>query len=172
MFRHSFVLCMAMLVSAVGCRANVTSQPLQVGSIVPPLELKSVSSNEKFAIDSLKGDFVIVNFWSTTCSVCMQEIDDLKEIHNSGKVKVIGVALDDDRERIKSVIQKRDVHYPVLQGDQATFERFDGYSIPYTLVLDREQVVLKRFFGRMSEQDLEEALAAAPSVTSVASFVR
>ena len=152
-----------LLVVSLGCGTKRISIPLDVGHEVPVLELKNVSGGKTFSVGSLKGDIVVLNFWSTTCGVCMQEIDDLKQIHDSGSAKVIGVALDEDPERVRRVIEKRVVKYPVLLGDQATFERFDGYSIPYTLVLDRSQVVLKKFFGRMSEHDLEEVIKAIPS---------
>ena len=150
--------------SLVGCGGSQIIQPLEVGKVIPPLAVESIVDDQELAISSLKGDIVVLNFWSTSCGVCMQEIDDLKQIHETGKVKVVGVALDEDRERVRSVLNKRDVKYPVLMGDQATFERFDGYSIPYTIVIDRSQVVMKRFFGRMSEQDLEEVIASLPSI--------
>ena len=88
----------------------------------------------------------------------MKEIPELNAIHESGKAKVVGIALDEDSARVKSVIQDRGISYPVLLGDQDTFERFDGFSIPYTLVLDQTQVVRKRWFGRMSAKDFDEVL--------------
>ncbi len=168
MYRPAFTLIAAALIlCGSGCETKKISQPLVVGSSVPVLELKNVSDDKSFAISSLKGELVVLNFWSTSCGVCMQEIDDLKEIQNSGKAKVIGVALNEASERVRSVIERREVNYPVLMGDQATFERFDGYSIPYTIVLDRAQVVLKRFFGRMSEQDLDDVIKSIPVSNSL-----
>ncbi len=167
MYRPFFTLVAAALILyGSGCGTKKISQPLVVGSPVPALELKHVSGDKSFAISSLHGEIVVLNFWSTTCGVCMQEIDDLKEIQNSGKAKVIGVALNEAPERVRSVMVKREVNYPVLIGDQATFERFDGYSIPYTIVLDRSQIVLKRFFGRMSEQDLDDVIKAITASNS------
>jgi peroxiredoxin len=146
------------LLATVGCGSSQTAQTLEVGLASPSLELASATGGKKLTIDSLKGEVVVLNFWSTSCTVCLNEIDDLKQIHDSGKAKVIGIALDDDSERVQKLVKNRDIQYPVLLGDQATFERFDGYSIPYTLVLDQSQVVRKRFFGRMTEQDLDEVL--------------
>jgi thiol-disulfide isomerase/thioredoxin len=114
------------------------------------------------------GDVVVLNFWSTSCAVCLQEISRLAAIHESGKVKVIGIALDEDRQRVQSIIEELDIKYPVLIGDQDTFERYDGISIPYNLVLDRSLVVRKRFFGPMSEEDLDVVLRSLDTPKQVA----
>jgi peroxiredoxin len=147
-----------LLVSLSSCSSHQPVQPLEVGLTAPSFKLASVTDGDKFTIESLKGTVVVLNFWSTSCSVCLEEIDDLKQIHESGKAKVVGIALDEEKERVQTLVEQRKIQYPVLLGDQETFERFDGYSIPYTLVLDRSQVVRKRFFGRMSERDLDEIL--------------
>lgn len=158
----------AMLIVMSGCGSQSSVQPLEVGLTAPSLELKRVAGSDTFAIESLKGEIVVLNFWSTSCAVCLQEIDDLKDIHDAGKAKVVGIALDQDGRRVQGVIEKRGIEYPVLLGDQETFERFDGYSIPYTLVLDRAQVVRKRFFGRMSEADLDKVLQSLQQPERVA----
>ncbi|MEQ1825200.1 MAG: TlpA disulfide reductase family protein [Pirellula sp.] len=159
MYRQMILLvAMIAITLEAGCASKTASQPLELGHPIPTLELKTASENSPFVMSSLKGEVVILNFWSTSCGVCMKEIEELKEIHDSGKAKVIGIALDQAADRVRSVMEKRGVNYPVLMGDQTTFERFDGYSIPYTIVLDRSHIVLKRFFGPMSEQDLDDVL--------------
>lgn len=156
--RTILTLCAMIAAVAIGCSSQTTEPQLAVGLPAPAFQLAKNNGNQKLSLESLKGEIVVVNFWSTSCAVCLQELDSLKEIHNSGKAKVVGIALDEDGQQVRSVAEKRGLEYPVLIGDQATFERFDGFSIPYTLVVDRSQVVRKRFFGRMIEQDFDQVL--------------
>jgi hypothetical protein len=60
------------------------------------------------------------------------------------------------------MVRQKGIDYRVLMGNQATFERFNGYSIPYTVVLDRSRTVRKQFFGRMTLEDLEEVIKSMP----------
>jgi thiol-disulfide isomerase/thioredoxin len=169
MKRHVWTVLLATILSPVcGCGSSPSAVPLEVGGAAPPFELTAVGSGQRFVSESLKGDVVVLNFWSTTCSVCLHEVDDLKEIHDSGKATVVGIALDDDGQRVQRAVEQLGIKYPVLLGDQTTFERFDGFSIPYTLVLDRSQVVRKRFFGRMTARDLDDVLQSMGTGESVA----
>jgi peroxiredoxin len=151
-----------------GCAFHQAVPPLEVGQTVPSFQLASATDNHTMTSDSLEGEVIVLNFWSTSCAVCLQEVKHLEAIHQSGKAKVIGIALDEDRQRVQNIIEKQGIKYPVLIGDQDTFERFDGISIPYNLVLDRSKVVRKRFYGPMSEDDLDEVLQSIESPNRVA----
>lgn len=163
-----FLFSTAVLAAVFGCSSHTSLPQLEVGLPAPSLELATATGGDTLTIESLKGEIVVLNFWSTSCAVCLQELGDLKEIHESGKAKVVGIALDEDGQRVRNVIDKRSIDYPVLLGDQETFERFDGFSIPYTLIIDRSQVVRKRFFGRMTEEDLDQVLLAIEAPQRVA----
>lgn len=147
------------LASLAGCGAE-PYVPVDLGSAAPSFKLDSVTDSGAIASDSLQGDIVVLNFWSTSCLNCIREIDVLKKIHESGKATVVGIALDEDRSRVQNLVDKKGITYQVLIGDQATFERFDGLSIPYTLVLDRSRTVRKKFHGPMSEAQFEDVLSS------------
>jgi len=164
---HLTLLLAALGVAACGCGAGTTPQ-LEVGAPAPTFQLASAADGRLVGIETLKGHIGIVHFWSTSCSVCLQEIEDLKEIHRLGKAKILSIALDESTERVQELVRAREIEYPVLMGNQDTFEQFDGYSIPYTIVLDHSQTVRKRFFGRMSREDLERVIRAASPTEGVA----
>ena len=132
--------------------------PVDLGSTAPTFKLDSVTEDGAFTLDALEGDIVVLTFWSTSCLNCIREIDVLKSIQESGKATVVGIALDEDRDRVQNLIDKKGINYQVLMGDRETFERFDGLSIPYTLVLDRSRTVLKKFHGPMTEEQFDEVL--------------
>lgn len=153
------------------CLAGCGSEPfvpVDLGSSAPSFELDSITASTVIASESLKGNVVVLNFWSTSCVNCIREIDELKQIHESGRATVVGIALDDNRQRVLSLVDQRGIKYQVLQGDQEIFERFDGFSIPYTLVLDRSLTVREKFYGPMTQTQFESVLAKIEGSLQVA----
>ena len=71
----------------------------------------------------------------------MHEIEDLQAIHSDGKAKVVGIVLDGSPEQVKKIVSAKEIKYPVLAGNEEVFTRYDGYSIPYTLVIDRQRTM-------------------------------
>jgi hypothetical protein len=83
----------------------------------------------------------------------------------SSGAKVIGIALDEDGLRaVKPFVERYEINktenYTILLGDQSLFQRFNGYGIPYTLVLDRSQRVVKIYRGPMTRESIEQDLKA------------
>jgi peroxiredoxin len=155
------------LTTILGCSATVLivgcqgSEPisLEIGDPAPAFSLPAVGqASGKITVDQLKGKIAILNFWSTTCSVCLAETEDLARVHDSGKAIVVGIALEDDADYVGRFVKARGIRYPVALGDEDTFTRFDGSAVPYTLVLDRSMVVRKRVFGRIDADDLARAI--------------
>ena len=48
----------------------------------------------------------------------------------------------------------------VALGDEALFEKFGGVGIPYTVVLDRSQRVVKVYRGAVTREALESDIRA------------
>jgi cytochrome c biogenesis protein CcmG/thiol:disulfide interchange protein DsbE len=152
------VLTCSATVLILGCRGSEPT-PLEIGDLAPAFSLPAVGpTSGKLTSDQLQGKISVVNFWSTTCAVCLKETEDLARIHDSGKAMVIGIALDSDAEYLGRFVKERGIPYPVAQGDEDTFSRYDGYAVPYTLVLDRSRSVRKRVYGRIDEEDLKKVI--------------
>ncbi len=132
---------------------------IEIGDLVPAFSLPAVSgTTKKVTRDDLKGKIAIVNFWSTSCSVCLKESEDLTEIHRDGRAFVLGIALDEDAENLSRFVKERGIKYPVALGNEKIFMRFDGAAIPYTLVLDRAGAVRKKVYGRIEAGELARVI--------------
>ncbi|MDA1013425.1 MAG: TlpA disulfide reductase family protein [Planctomycetota bacterium] len=157
MFHRSSLLPFS-FVFLFGCGSDAQVPPPEVGDVAPAFTLKQVATQEDFDSESLKGSIVVLNFWGVTCPVCMKEIGELKEIQSAGKVKVVGIAIDGDADKITKIMEAKGINYPILAGGEEIFTRFDGYSIPYTLVLDKSMVVRKKVSGRLEKADFEKLI--------------
>jgi thiol-disulfide isomerase/thioredoxin len=135
-----------------------------IGSRAPGFSLKSLDGNTVTG-RSLEGNVVVLNFWATWCATCIAELPDLKQVAASSGAKVVGIALDEDGlMAVKPFVERHGIseitNFTVLLGDQDLFERFKGFGIPYTILLDRSQRVVKIYRGPVTRETLEEDLRA------------
>ena len=146
---------------ACGGAPEVRPEEVVVGNTIPDFSLESLDGktvNKR----SLKGEVVVLNFWASWCAPCMSEIPDLKAVAAGKQAKVVAIALDETgREAVKPFAESHQLNYTVLFGDQEVFQQFNGVGIPYTLVLDRSQRIVKIYRGPVSRESLEADLRSA-----------
>jgi thiol-disulfide isomerase/thioredoxin len=129
-----------------------------VGSQAPSFSLTSLDGTTVKS-SALKGSVVVLNFWATWCQPCMSEIPELKQLAAGSKVKVVGIALDQAGVKtIKPFVNSNNITYTVLVGDEEVFQRFNGVGIPYTLVLDPSQRIVKIYRGPTTRVAIEQDL--------------
>ena len=140
-----------------GCAGEPTP-PIEVGGLAPAFELPALDGGS-LSSEDLEGRPVILNFWATWCQPCRKEFPVLNALHRDPRVEVVAIALDEEGERkVAPFVRREGLDYKVLLGDQKTFERFGGFTIPYTLVLDSAQTIVGAYRGPASEENLESDL--------------
>jgi cytochrome c biogenesis protein CcmG/thiol:disulfide interchange protein DsbE len=153
------VICLSAFILS-GCAGAQAIKPedVVVGKTIPDFSLKSLDGR-KVSKASLKGEAVVLNFWASWCAQCRAEIPELKQVAAGSRAKVIGIALDETGlETVKPFVESQEINYQVLLGDQETFQQFNGVGIPYTLVLDGAQRIVKIYRGHAGREELEAAL--------------
>ncbi len=155
-----------------GCAAEPAG-PVGIGSTAPAFELPALEGGS-LSSETLVGRPVILNFWATWCQPCRKEFPVLNALHRDPRVEVVTIALDEEgQQKVATFVKREGLEYKVLIGDQETFERFGGYTIPHTLVLDETLTIVGVYRGPASEENLESDLRritgeAAPEATGEA----
>lgn len=88
-------------------------------------------------LSDYKGKWVLLNFWATWCSPCLQEIPDLVDMHNARHASdfaVIGVAMSSSRESVLAFTKQMEISYPIVLGSDkiaAQIGRIDALPTSY-----------------------------------------
>ena len=138
-----------------------------VGAQAPELSFPS-PSGESIALSSLRGKYVLLDFWASWCRPCRAENPNVVRLYkkfNKKGFEVFSVSLDEDKGKWLQAIEQDNLdwtHVSDLKGWQAVPAQIYGVSaIPQTYLLDPEgKIVAKNLRGAELEQKLEELLGA------------
>lgn len=113
------------------------------------------------AVSTFQGSVVLINFWGTWCAPCFQEIPELVRLSHQFKkrgLEVVGVAVDSGRpEDIREFMAEYGMDYQILVGDMSIVKsRFRVLGFPTSLLIDRQGLIRKRYFGPQTEEALKK----------------
>jgi peroxiredoxin len=111
----------------------------------------------------LKGKRVLVNFWATYCSPCLEETPNFVKLRAEtppANVAIIGLSTEDIATQ-KVFARRNGVNYPlaILQNMPSPYQ--DIVKIPVTLVIDRNGVIQHVLFYAQDLKTLEKFAAEA-----------
>ena len=125
---------------------------ISMGGIAAEIALPT-PDGEILKLSSLRGKYVLIDFWASWCGPCLAEVPNVKEIydkyHDRG-FEIYGVSLDEKEDLWKNAIEKHGLnwlHVSSLQGWKCpAAARYNVTGIPRMYILDRE--------GRIVAMDL------------------
>lgn len=122
-------------------------------------------------LQSLRGRVVLVNFWATSCGVCVQEMPMLAATHARFApqgFELLAVAMQWDAPAAVALFaQRRQLPFPVvIDNTGAVAQAFGDVRVtPTGMLLDRTGKLVQHWQGAVHEPELhrriERALAAA-----------
>lgn len=134
--------------------------PVSIGSPAPIFRLMGLDDNS-VKLDEYKGKVVILNFWATWCSPCKEEMPILNEYgaQHSDSVVIIGVAVMDSVESIRSFIQQSGVSYSILIDETGVVgSAYHVVGYPTTYFIDTEGMIRGKYVGTLSPRVLQQNL--------------
>jgi len=148
-----------MLAKSTKEKSSENVAPL-VGYTAPDFELKNLS-DQSIKLGDFLGRPVLINFWATWCSYCLQEMPVIEKYYEryTPNLVVLAVEVGDSVEEVRSVVAKNGFKFFIVRDpDSLVFEKYRLDSFPSTFVLDAKGIIQVKHLGYMNENKLVEYL--------------
>jgi thiol-disulfide isomerase/thioredoxin len=115
--------------------------------------LDCLDGNSEILLESIKGPAVI-NVWGSWCIPCRQEMPFLRELAATGKVKIIGIDVEEkNMEAARKFIVDQGMTWPNLYDKDGSTKSTFGMGVPITWYLDLDGKVVYRHIGVLKSKD-------------------
>jgi thiol-disulfide isomerase/thioredoxin len=143
------------------------NKQLGVGDMAAEIDLKD-ANNDNVALSSLKGSYVLVDFWASWCGPCRRESPYLTEAYNNFNEKgfeIYAVSIDNDRDDWLKAVEEDKMTWTTVFTEGA----FDSRSameygvkyIPYNFLLNPDgEIIAMHLRGEDLVKKLEELLGS------------
>ena len=127
----------------------------------PPFSLSS-PKGEKIELKDFSGKVVYLDFWGAWCPPCIEETPHLVSLYNTYKEKgfvVIGISLGDSEKSLLRFMEKMQILYPVVLGDDKIIQAYQGVVfLPTAFLIDRKGFIRRKLFGYREKEEIEQLI--------------
>jgi peroxiredoxin len=159
--RRAAPLGVAVAIALSACGGAPASKPV---TTAPDFTLKDVRGNV-FRLSDAKGTVRLVDFWTTWCAPCREEIPMFKDLHavyGSKGFMLVGIAMDDEGlEKVGPFVDSAKIPYLTLIGNESVATSFGGVvGFPTKFLIDREGRIVESWVGPVPRAVLEKRIQA------------
>lgn len=123
------------------------SKGCAVGHEAPDFEL-STPTGEKVKLSSLRGKYVLIDFWASWCGPCRKEIPNIKKAYTDFKDKglqVVGISIDRSEKDWKKALEDEKMDYLQLGDPKNITSKLYNYNgIPFIILISPEGTILEK----------------------------
>lgn len=138
---------------------------VSVGASAPEIALND-TTGKPVPLSSLRGKYVLIDFWASWCGPCRAENPNVVRMYNKFKDKgfaIYSVSLDQAKANWTKAIRNDNLTWTHVSDlkfwQSAAAQQYGVQAIPATFLLDKDgKIIAKNLRGEALEQKLEEIL--------------
>lgn len=146
-----------------------TREACAIGEEAKDFTLEDINGKQ-LALSSLRGRYVMLDFWGSWCVNCIAAFPELKTFYEQhrDKLEIVGVAFHDTKDKWKAAVQKNEL--PWLQvidteGEGSVAERYGILAVPTYVLIDPDGKIVIWTIGE--HVSIEETISACRNIKKV-----
>ena len=120
------------------------------GAMAPDFTLNDLSG-KPLALSSLRGKYVILDFWGSWCVWCIKGIPQMKEYYQkyAGKFEILGIDCNDPEEKWKAAVEKYELPWLHVYNprDSKVLEQYEIQGFPTKIIVGPDGKIVKTIIG-------------------------
>lgn len=126
-----------------------------------PLFTLKTSRGTEIKLEDLRGQNILLVFWSTQCNYSAEELNNLKQFSQSQRGQILILAVDymESAATIKEYEQKNEINFPILldeNGATANIYKIEG--TPAHFLLNKQGKIISMWPSYASSYNLDDLL--------------
>lgn len=143
-------------------KSHVAESPLAMRRALPDITFKDVNGNI-VAASSLIGRPIILDMWTSWCSLCIPHISHFGAVQKEfgDKVVIIEVNRGESLEVVKKYADKIDAGHNIsflLDANDSLYQAIEGFSMPETVFVDKDGNIVDHTRGTMDSVEIERRI--------------
>lgn len=156
----------AALVVVLATRAPVgerASRSALLGEVAPAASGTTIDG-QQVSIDDFRGRWVVLNFFGSWCTPCLEEHPELVAFHRAhqatGDAVLLAVTFDDTLRGAREFFAEHGGGWPVINDPENSIGVAYGIAkVPESWLIAPNGIVVERFAGEITARELDEAIA-------------
>ena len=140
---------------------RIDSLSTQIGYKSYPFQGEEFTTKKPVSSESLRGKYVLLDFWATWCKPCIQEFPFLKELYattDKTKFEIVGiVGGGSPPDILTEVVERYELTWPQILSDETNniTKTYGVRGYPMVLLLDTEGfIIAKNLKGKALEEKI------------------
>jgi len=120
------------------------------GAEAPDFTLNDING-KPLTLSSLRGKYVILDFWGSWCGWCIKGIPQMKEYYQkyAGKFEILGIDCNDPEEKWKAAVEKYELPWLHVYNtrDSKVLEQYQIEGFPTKIIVGPDGKIVKTVIG-------------------------
>ena len=133
-------------------KAEEEAAKKQAAGVQAPAFTLNDINGKPLSLASLKGKYVVLDFWGSWCIWCIKGFPEMKEYYNKykGKFQILGIDCNDTPEKWKEAVKKHELpwlHVYCPRDNRKLMEDYGIQGFPTKILIDPQGKIVKSVVG-------------------------